>query len=156
MLFALLTSLSPLQSFTNLRISHSGPSVRIKSQCGRRGYVKNILYENITAEDVAEAVWIDMQYGQKDPSTTCPASEVSAFTNITVRNLHAKSISKGGSAYMIVGLSVSAAKAPPITGLTLENITVAGKYTGKDVCRFADVKATGMVPPLPSCKSDDF
>lgn len=30
-------------SFTNLRISHSGPSVRIKSQCGRRGYVKNIL-----------------------------------------------------------------------------------------------------------------
>ena len=51
-------------------------------------------YENITADDVSQAVWIDMQYGQKDPSTSCPASEVSAFNNITVRNLHAKSIAK--------------------------------------------------------------
>jgi hypothetical protein len=92
-----------------------------------------------------------MQYGQKDPSTSCPASEVSAFTNITVRNLHAKSVAKKGSAYMIVGLRVPGANTPPIMGLTLDNITVEGKYSGKDVCRYADVMATGLAPPLPSC-----
>ena len=108
-------------------------------------------YENITADDVSQAVWIDMQYGQKDPSTSCPASEVSAFNNITVRNLHAKSIAKKGSAYMIVGLRVPGANTPPIVGLTLDNITVEGKYSGKDVCRYASVTATGLAPPLPSC-----
>eukprot|EP01052_Picozoa_sp_SAG31_P030143 SAG31_NODE_3065_length_4728_cov_2.260531_8_plen_231_part_00 len=49
-------------SFTNIKISNSGPSVRIKSQCGRGAYVRNILYENITANNVDNAVWIDMDY----------------------------------------------------------------------------------------------
>jgi polygalacturonase len=31
-------------SFTNINIRNSGPSVRIKSQCGRRAYVRNVLY----------------------------------------------------------------------------------------------------------------
>ena len=34
--------------FSNIKIYNSGPSVRIKSQCGRGAYVKNVLYENIT------------------------------------------------------------------------------------------------------------
>ena len=29
--------------FTNINIRNSGPSVRIKSQCGRRAYVRNVL-----------------------------------------------------------------------------------------------------------------
>lgn len=29
--------------FTNIHIRNSGPSVRIKSQCGRRAYVRNVL-----------------------------------------------------------------------------------------------------------------
>ena len=29
--------------FTNIRIRNSGPSVRIKSQCGRRAFVRNVL-----------------------------------------------------------------------------------------------------------------
>jgi polygalacturonase len=49
-------------SFTNIRISNSGPPVRIKSQCGRGAFVRNILYENITAKNVDNAVWIDMDY----------------------------------------------------------------------------------------------
>ena len=37
--------------FTNIKIFNSGPSVRIKSQCGRQGWVRNILYENITGDN---------------------------------------------------------------------------------------------------------
>jgi polygalacturonase len=40
-------------TFSNINIMNSGPAVRIKSQCGRRGYVKNILYENITVSQHA-------------------------------------------------------------------------------------------------------
>ena len=58
--------------FTNIRIYNSGPSVRIKSQCGRRSYVRNVLYENITADLVQNAVWIDMQYFSK--ATSCPVT----------------------------------------------------------------------------------
>ena len=38
--------------FTNIRIYNSGPSVRIKSQCGRSGYIRDVLYENITGDNV--------------------------------------------------------------------------------------------------------
>ena len=68
--------------FTNIRIYNSGPSVRIKSQCGRQAWVRNILYENITGDNLANAVWIDMQYFST--ATSCPAAEVSQFSNITV------------------------------------------------------------------------
>lgn len=49
-------------TFSNIRIINSGPSVRIKSQCGRQSYVRNVLYENIDADEVQNAVWIDMDY----------------------------------------------------------------------------------------------
>ena len=83
-------------TFSNIRIFNSGPSVRIKSQCGRQGWVRNILYENITGDNVANAVWIDMQYFST--ATSCPASEVSLFTNITVRNLD---IGRANTAYTV-------------------------------------------------------
>lgn len=101
-------------SFTNINIRNSGPSVRIKSQCGRRAYVRNVLYvptpglrpansiiictpksfanninvmcctdyryENITADEVANAVWIDMMYFSK--VSTCPADQVNMSSNI--------------------------------------------------------------------------
>jgi hypothetical protein len=95
-------------SFTNINIRNSGPSVRIKSQCGRRAYVRNVLYvptpghaqptasssallnrlpimcctdyryENITADEVANAVWIDMMYFSK--VSTCPADQVNIMS----------------------------------------------------------------------------
>ena len=69
---------------------------------------------------VANAVWIDMQYFST--ATSCPASEVSLFTNITVRNLD---IGRADTAYTIVGLSVPGSVNPAITGIVLENITGA-------------------------------
>jgi hypothetical protein len=90
-------------SFTNINIRNSGPSVRIKSQCGRRAYIRNVLYENITADEVSNAVWIDMMYFSK--VSTCTPSEVSTFENITVRNLFVDHITGNGAAFEIVGES---------------------------------------------------
>jgi hypothetical protein len=133
--------------FTNIRIYNSGPSVRIKSQCGRQAWVRNILYENITGNNLANAVWIDMQYFST--ATSCPASEVSHFTNITVRNLD---IGKADTAYTIVGLEVQGGSDGPIpmTGIVLENITVRDPGTLGE-CSWAEVTASDLEPALPPC-----
>lgn len=147
-------------AFTNINIRNSGPSVRIKSQCGRRAFVRNVLYENITADLVANAVWIDMMYFSK--VSTCPADEVSLFENITVRNLHVDRITGNGPAYIIVGLPITAPSSlsptlsspsnrfidVPIRGLVLENITVA-HFGSPGECTYANVTTVGLSPPLP-------
>ena len=134
-------------SFTNIDIRNSGPSVRIKSQCGRRAYVRNVLYENITADNVGNAVWIDMMYFSK--VDTCSPEDVSTFENITVRNLHVDHITGNGAAYEIVGLALTGGSDElPIRGITLDNVTVA-HYGSPGECTHANVSTIGISPPLP-------
>ena len=90
-----------------------------------------------------------MQYFSKD--TTCTASNVSHFDNITVRNVHIGSTT--GPAYEIVGLQVLDAADPvPIKGITIENVKVDSPSGGTGVCKWADVTAVGRnSPPFPVC-----
>ena len=143
--FLLLFLLLCLFLFLFFFISFPGPSVRIKSQCGRRAYVKNVLYENITAHNVPNAVWIDMQYFST--ATACPYDQVSQFENITVRNLVA---TKVAAAYEIVGLQAIGGPpntSTPIHGITLENVHVLdGAPPGE--CVYAQVVTRNITPPL--------
>merc|ERR1712224_32983 len=82
-------------TFSNIDISNSGPSVRIKSSCGRGGTVSDITYENIKASKVDYGVWFDMAYG-KDSPDHCDLSGVTQFKDITIRNLVAKDVNEGG------------------------------------------------------------
>lgn len=132
-------------TFANVHISNSGPSVRIKSKCGRGASVSEILYENITAENVEYAVWLDMTYG--GGSDQCYASGVTAFSNITVRNLHAHNMQKG--AYVVRGLIVDGHKgAIPVQNLTLDNVTVTGHNSDKVTCTHASGFVHNVHPPL--------
>ena len=84
-------------------------------------------------------------------STTCTASNVSHFDNITVRNVHIGKTS--GPAYEIIGLDVLDAADPvPIKGITIENVVVDSPAGGVGVCRWADVTALGdNRPAFPAC-----
>lgn len=139
-------------TFSNVRIGNSkfssGPSVRIKSQCGRGAYIRDIVYENIVAEDVENAVWVDMQYGEKSPPDHCSAQLTSIFKNITVRNLHATKITK--SAFEIIGLKMDGMpKTMAPIDLTLENITVSD-YKSLGTCTHANVTVRSVTPALPA------
>ena len=131
--------------------SVSDAPVRIKSQCGRGGYVRNVTYRNIRAETAAYAVYVDMQYFSSG-TTQCSASNTSAFEGIHVRNVTVGAATK--AAYAIVGLEVvdRPADPVPIKGLALEDVTVL-RYKAAGVCTFAQLSTAGaIVPPVPAGK----
>ena len=136
-------------TFSNVRI-HSGSPVKLKSQCGRGAYVRDVLFENITGYNIdGAAVWMDMQYGGGS-AKPCPESETSLFVNITIRNLY---VHKSIEAYTIVGDTIAKhGDRPTITGVTLENVTVV-KYEHKGECTHASITLKGNVSPTP--KADD-
>ena len=107
--------------------------------------MSDILYENITAESVEYAIWLDMTYG--GGSDHCYASGVTAFSNITVRNLRSHDPTKG--AYIVRGLIVDGDKdAIPVHNLTLDNVTVTGKNSDSVVCTHASGFVRNVHPPL--------
>merc|ERR1712224_350996 len=113
-------------TFSNIDISNSGPSVRIKSSCGRGGTVSDVTYENIKASKVSYGVWFDMQYAGDSPSH-CDLDGTTKFRNITVRNLVAKDPTEGG--IRINGIEIDDhSDMLPIQGLTLDNVQVTGKH----------------------------
>lgn len=138
-------------TFSNIRIGNpqieSGPSVRIKSQCGRGAYVRDVLYEDITATNVEYAVWIDMQYHTGTPDH-CSAKKTSIFSNIVVRNLRVENPTK--SVFEIVGLKIDGQPDSwhPID-LKLEDITVTG-FKDLGTCTHANVTVSNVHPSLPS------
>jgi polygalacturonase len=134
-------------TFSNIDISNSGPSVRIKSVCGRGGTVSDVTYENIKASKVAYAVWFDMAYSSGSPDH-CELAGTTQFRNIVVRNLVAKDPTEGG--IRINGLKVDGHKDMlPIQGLTLDNVQVSGDNA--DVfCSHAEVAAHDVKPKIKS------
>eukprot|EP00937_MAST-01D_sp_MAST-1D-sp2_P001230 g1230.t1 len=126
--------------------------VRIKSQCGRSGYVRNVTYRNIYAAEAQYGVYVDMQYFSSG-TTECAASNTSAFQDIHVHNVTVASATK--AAYAIVGLDVvdRPADPVPIKGLTLENVTVR-KFKSAGQCTFAQLSTGGAIAPaIPVGKS---
>merc|ERR1740121_2878071 len=134
-------------TFSNIDISNSGPSVRIKSECGRGGTVSDITYENIKASEVEYGVWFDMAYGDDSPDH-CDLAKTTQFRDITIRNLVAKNPTKGG--IRINGLKIDDHKDMlPIQGLTLDDVHVSGDNA--DVfCSHAEVSTNDVSPTIKS------
>ena len=136
-------------TFTNVRV-HAGSPVKLKSQCGRGAYVRDVLYENITGFGIdGSAVWMDMQYGGGS-TKPCPENETSVFSNITLRNIFVKG---SVEAFTFVGDTIAHdVSRPTITGVTLENVTVQ-QYQRNGECTHASIGLKGHVSPTP--KSTD-
>ena len=64
--------------------------MRIKSQCGRAGFVR-IMYRNIDAGIVDAAVWINMDYNDSKVAS-CRKDSVTQFSDISIINLHVNKV----------------------------------------------------------------
>ncbi|MBD3420270.1 MAG: glycoside hydrolase family 28 protein [Chitinivibrionales bacterium] len=102
--------------------------IRLKSMRGRGGIVENIIYRNISMQDIAyEAIVLDMQYGS---STVEPrTSEPPVFRDITLESISCRGC--GRRAIDVRGIAES-----PIVNLTLKNIDIskAGRDTSYEYC----------------------
>jgi len=141
-------------SITNVEVNHCDSAVRIKTECGRGAFVRNVRYENITGSKMEYAVWIDQEYsdGPKD----CSPNGTTMFQNIVVSNIRVTDVSK--AAYQIVGNQIvddeNGAADPwaydAIQDVYLSNVTVSD-YADVGKCERANVTVADVHPPLPRC-----
>ena len=98
------------------------------------------------------AVWLDMTYGSGPDH--CDPAGVTAFSDITIKNLHARDPTKGG--YIVRGLIVDGQpKNIPVRNLTLWNVSVTGHNADQVLCTHASGVVHDVHPPLsasdPTC-----
>ena len=131
--------------------SGCGEVVRFKTRMGRGGVVEDVLYENIQADGLRQAIsfnmdtfattWVPEEFRTPVP----PEKGTPIFRNITVRNLTAKNCSMAGH---LVGLPQS-----PLRGITLENIELDAKtpFTIRNAVglQFKNVKVNGKAVDPP-------
>ena len=134
-------------TFSNVRIhgadGHpSSGAIKFKLPCGRGAYVEDVLYENITASDVASGIML------AGAAASCPLNGTTVVRNVTIRNVFAQTIA--GPAFAIDGYIVAGKP----TGYTpfsvmLDNVTIED-YAQIGSCSHATVQAADVKPAVPT------
>ena len=135
--------------------------VKIKNECGRGGFVRNVHYENLTGSNMGQGVYA-ARYGTPPSVSSCNDTGTIRITNITAKNIYV-----GDAVYSAfeVGGYRSPGAQQQIVDLTLENFTVE-EAQAIGSCENADVRLVGAVSAkvggrltrFPACtnSSDDF
>ena len=113
--------------------------VRIKARRGRGGTVENITYRDLHLKNIAkQAITIDMFYdvGNNPDTTETGPDTVPVFKNITIDNLTCDGCAQ---AIQVHGLPDS-----PVTGLTLNNITITNAKKGVTIEGAENVTKTNV------------
>ena len=91
--------------------------IRIKSMRGKGGLVENVRYTDIKMNNVANAIYLDLNYVDNNyPDFKGDGTKIPAINNILIDNVTAVNSKNAGK---IVGLPES-----PITNITLRNVTL--------------------------------
>ena len=120
----------------------SSGAIKFKLPCGRGAYVKDVLYENITASDVASGIML------AGGSASCSINGTTVVSNVTIRNVHAQNIA--GPAFAIDGYSVEgrpSSYAP--FSITLQNVTMQ-TFAQLGTCSHATVRSSDVTPAVPT------
>jgi hypothetical protein len=140
-------------SVTNVRLGDAAAAVRLKTKCGRGASVRNVRFENISAETAWYALWIDQEYNGSSPTDRCNATGTTLFEGVTVRNLSVQSASE--AAFAVAGLQGPPGKHLPLAvrDVNLSLVAVA-RYQTVGTCSHADVHAAAdVLPAFPACSS---
>ena len=104
--------------------------------------MKDVLYENITASNVASGIML------AGAGASCSINGTTVVSNVTIRNVHAQQIA--GPAFAIDGYSVvgrPASYAP--FSVRLENVTMVD-YAQLGSCSHTAVQASDVTPAVPT------
>lgn len=120
-------------TFRNISFTGTSAGVRIKTQPGCTGSVKNIVYEDLVFKDVDDMIVIDMFY-----TPGCG----SAPTGIDISNIKIENISGTGTHVGYFNCS----KNMHCTGITLSNVHIVGSNSNTFSCNNAYGTASGVSP----------
>ena len=120
----------------------SSGAIKFKLPCGRGAYVKDVLYENIIASDVASGIML------AGDGASCTINGTTVVSNVTIRNVRAQKIAR--SAFSIDGYSVEGRHASytPFS-VRLENVTILD-YAQLGSCSHATVQSSDVNPAVPT------
>eukprot|EP00944_MAST-04C_sp_MAST-4C-sp1_P007907 g7907.t1 len=113
-------------SFENIRMKSTDRGPRIKSCRGRGGTVQNIVYRNITGDDVGTSISIDLDYSKSAKPTNKSATPT--VQNILLENLM---FSHGSNYGEFRGLQES-----PLVNITLKNVITKDSTGAFGNCEF--------------------
>jgi len=119
--------------------------VRIKTSPGRGGYVRNILYRNLTLVDVRVGIVIKTDYGDH-PDRHFDPRALPVVANISFDGVHGSLVR--------YPVRMFGSQEIPVTGVEIRNMNVGLNRKKRNVfsCRFLHGKVIGQVFPSP-CKS---
>lgn len=143
--------------FRNISVGVAYAAVRVKSVRGRGGFIRNVRYENITADTVLSGVWIDMNYQIVNACTPVPEC-IPIVENVTVSGLEVahqvtrlpppyNSHASNAAAFTLVGLRES-----ELGGIRLEHVLVR-EFDQAQNCSYANVSAA--IDLVPDLRSDE-
>ena len=120
----------------------SSGAIKFKLPCGRGAYVKDVLYENVVASDVASGIML------AGAAASCSINGTTIVSNVSIRNVLAQKIA--GPAFAIDGYSV---EGQPINytpfSVTLHNVSMVD-YAQVGSCTHATVQASDVNPAVPT------
>lgn len=119
--------------------------VRIKTSPGRGGYVRNILYRNLTLVNVRVGIVIKTDYGDH-PDLNFDPQAFPIVTNISFDGIHGSLVR--------YPVRMFGSQEVPIRGIEIRNMNVGLNRKKRNIfsCRFLQGKVIGKVFPSP-CKS---
>lgn len=119
--------------------------IRIKTSPGRGGYVKNILYKNLTLIDVRVGIVVKTDYGEH-PDLDFDPKALPVVANISFDGVYGSSVR--------YPVRMFGSKEVPITGIDIRNMNVGLTRKKRNVftCDFLQGRVVGKVFPSP-CKA---
>ena len=115
--------------FTNMRLLNSPGNgvamVKLKNECGRGGFVRNIHWENLTAGVVGNGIYAS-RYGTKPGVNDCNETGTILFSNLSAVNIHVEQAVD--SAFEIGGYRSPSAQ-QQFLGFSLTNFTVSASLS---------------------------
>ena len=104
-------------TFENIAMTGTQRGPRIKSQRGRGGVVQDIVFRNVSAQNVSVGLSFSLEYSSSIPPTNASATPI--FRNIFLEDI---SFTGSGSRAEFIGLSES-----PIENVTLKRVTFSAE-----------------------------
>ncbi|CAI9766565.1 unnamed protein product [Fraxinus pennsylvanica] len=132
----------------NVLVWNSRRAVRIKTAPGRGGHVRNIIYRNLTFDNVRVGIVIKTDYNEH-PDAGFDPKAVPILEDISYSSIHGEGVR--------VPVRIQGSEEIPVRNVSFRDMSVGITYKKKHIfqCAFVEGRVTGTVFPAP-CENLDL